>query len=195
MGNSLIAMDQVHGDTVKIVDQHSHERIPGVDAVVSKLPGLFLTVRTADCVPILFADSFNKVIAVAHAGWRGSLMNISGKVIETMIEHGAQLKKITVSIGPAINACCYEIFGERKNQFESTFPGWDAIFELHDNKTALNLVKLNYLQLIKLGLSDNNIDYHSFCTSCDADRFYSYNRDKTAIKTMISFISLYGKQQ
>lgn len=95
---------------------------PKADALVTTRQGLALGILTADCAPVLFADPTAKVIAAAHAGWRGALAGILESTIEQMEALGAQRDRITAAIGPTISQQAYEVGDE----FEALFLQTDS---------------------------------------------------------------------
>ncbi len=96
-----ILMNQVHSADVLVIFQKPVEQ-PSVDALITKEKGLVLTVKTADCAPVLIADTKNKIIAAIHAGWRGAFQGIIENTILKMIEEGADISKMVAAIGPHI---------------------------------------------------------------------------------------------
>ena len=191
--NHRIVMKQVHGDKiVKITAQNiDREKFQNTDGMITRLNGVTLIVKTADCVPIIFADTLSSILGVSHQGWRGTLLNLPLKMVNFLAKEGVQKENIIVAIGPSISACCYKIYGDRLDLFRKTFPRYvDRIFIKNNNDIFLNLGYLAYLQLVDAGIQKNNIDYFPFCTSCHKDHFYSYNRDKST-KRMESWIAKY----
>jgi len=116
------------------------------------------------------------------------------KMVEEMVANGGSRQSIVAAIGPGINQCCYDIDDDRYYQFLEELDGYsDKVFLVHHGNKYLNLSMLNYLQLIKAGISKKNIDYFPFCTKCDKKRFFSYRRDKKAeFGEMFSFIMRYN---
>jgi purine-nucleoside/S-methyl-5'-thioadenosine phosphorylase / adenosine deaminase len=109
-GSDLRNLYQIHSTDVVVVDNITDfSQSVKADAMVSKIPGIALGILTADCVPILFADTENKVIGAAHSGWKGSLGGISKNVIDEMIKLGAQRNNIQISVGPSIQQPSYEV--------------------------------------------------------------------------------------
>ena len=105
MGTSLekiVSVHQIHSDRAIICDQ-KFDVVPKADALVTKTPGLVLSVLTADCQPVIFAEEKNNVIGIAHAGWRGSLNGILNSTIDKMEELGADRSQISAVIGPCIS--------------------------------------------------------------------------------------------
>src|SRR5438132_8765309 len=109
---------QTHSADLRVVhNEHEAQPKPDVlgddqycDALVSNTPNVLLTVKTADCVPILIGDPVTRAFAAVHAGWRGASSSIVKRAIEQMeSEYGAHAADLSVAIGPAANACCYEV--------------------------------------------------------------------------------------
>ncbi|CAN0579835.1 unnamed protein product, partial [Ectocarpus sp. 12 AP-2014] len=105
--NALVGLNQVHSARAILVDA-PHDDIPDADALVTATPGLVLTVLTADCQPVLFADRKAGVVAAAHAGWRGALDGVLDATIDTMEQAGARRTDIVAVIGPTISQRNYE---------------------------------------------------------------------------------------
>lgn len=186
---TIVVPKQTHSTNVAVfekADSKSVVDIPNCDAIVTRETDVLLTCITADCVPMIFADDEAGVIGISHQGWKGTLGRLPAKVIETMLEQGATRENIKVAMGPAINDCCYEIFGERLDLFQQEFD--NKIFRISVDKYFLNLYKANYQTLQKAGIVEINIDFHPFCTSCDARSFYSYHRQKPLQGEILSFI-------
>jgi polyphenol oxidase len=187
---SRVAMGkQVHGKLVSMVDQASV--VANTDGVMTKTPGLALGVLVGDCVPLLFADPVSRSVAAVHAGWRGTLANISSETIHMMKQQGSSPKDIVVSIGPHIGACCYSIDSHRMNMFQDAYGNDPRMGSFWDNSWHLDLGYINALQLMAVGVSKDHIDAPIMCTSCQIDRFYSYRKDtKETFGEMIGVIAV-----
>jgi len=190
---SLIILEQIHSANLFFLDEPINEslkRIDDCDALITNQSETILVVKTADCVPIIYCDKKSGLIAISHQGWRGSLKRLPQKVINKMIERGADKNSLTVCIGPSINQCCYDIDDDRYYQFLEEFNGYsDKIFVVRKGKRYLNLSYLNYLLVKDLGIEKGNIDFFPFCTSCDQERFFSFRRDRKNYQgEMFSFI-------
>ncbi len=191
--DKLVILDQVHSVNIAIVDQEKVKRIKRIeetDGVVSKEKSVILTVRTADCLPIIYCDKKNQVIGISHNGWRGSIKRMAQRMIDRMIDLGAESDEIFVAIGPGISSCCYDIDDDRYYQFREEFEDYsDKIFQMKRGKRFVNLALLNYLLLLEKGINKKNVDFFPFCTKCDRARFFSFRRDtKKEYGEMLSFI-------
>jgi polyphenol oxidase len=119
--DQLISPWQVHGATALHVTAPwaKAEERPRADALVSNTPGLAIGVLTADCAPVLFADAQARVVAAAHAGWKGALAGVVEATIATMEQAGAKRSRISAIVGPCIGKAAYEVGSE----FHATFIG------------------------------------------------------------------------
>jgi YfiH family protein len=151
------------------------------DALVTNQKNLSLSVRTADCFPILLADVRRRVVAAAHAGWRGTAAEISVKTLNKMTaEFGTEPGDIYAAIGPGIGQCCYEVGDEVARHF-STQTGLKG-------PVRLDLADINRRQLIEARVPESQIEIVGGCTQCDPARFYSYRRERLEPGRMISYI-------
>ena len=154
---------QTHSADVRVVhDEQEAQPKPGVlgdekycDALVSRTPKILLTVKTADCVPILLGDSKSGAFAAVHAGWRGTLASIVVRAVEHLQrEFGTQPQDVCAAIGPAANACCYEVGSEVIEGFKERFPQSDHLFRpTREGHARIDLHQANRNQLINAGVS------------------------------------------
>ena len=106
----------------------------GIDGLVTNEPGVPLYTSYADCVPLLFYDPEQKVIAMAHSGWRGTAARIGAKMIHLMEEeYGSQAENIIAAIGPSICRACYEVSEDVWAAFGETFSA-EQLPQIFDNK-------------------------------------------------------------
>ncbi len=199
----ILSVRQVHGDSIWVIgasgdtDGPDRGSVPSVqdracDAVVTNRSGLAITVRTADCLPILIWDENKKVVAAVHAGWRGSLKVIASKTVLTMRNSfGCRSDDLRVGIGPAIGPCCYEVNGPVLGPLRKKFDYWkEVVRETEGDKGMLDLAGLNLRQLIASGVPSERITIAGACTFCHPERFYSYRRDGHSTGGMINGIMI-----
>lgn len=167
---------QVHGDTVFVATGAGRQG--DGDAIVTRQAGLWVGVRTADCIPLLLADPSAGVVAAVHAGWRGTVAEIAVKTLRQMLEMGAQLVDIQVAIGPGIGLCCFEVGPEVSPYFGQS------------GQVCVDLAGANRRQLEAAGLAVGQIDVLPYCTCCEASQFHSYRRDGAAAGRLLSAIRL-----
>lgn len=190
--NRILSPKQSHGTNIYVENKvRSNENVVFIDSfdgLISKTPGTILNILTADCVPIVYSDKINKLIAISHQGWRGTLAKFPEKVVNKMVNMGSKKENITVAIGPAIGDCCYEVDHDLFFKFRKKFGNLSE--DISGIKPFLNLAKINYKILLESGLHSESIDRSSFCTSCQSDKFWSYRRDGKIRGEMISFITI-----
>ncbi len=166
----LATLKQVHSDRWIYADGRPG-RLGEGDALITDHPGLWVGVRTADCVPILIADPIRKAIAAIHAGWRGAAGAIAAKVVRGMQERfGSNPRELIAALGPAICASCYEVGPEVARLFRS----WDAT--AGDGPAHLDLTGICRRQLLEAGLREERIAQSGLCTRCLPGEFLSYRR-------------------
>jgi YfiH family protein len=186
----IVTMKQVHGD--RIVDVHDDrlKEAGEADAMATEGKGIFLGVLTADCVPILFSARGRKLAAVAHAGWRGTLAGIAGKMVRELKDrYKVDPASVEAALGPAIGACCYEIGTDVS---EPLIEKWgrraQKSLQSRDGKQFLDLRELNRLLLQDAGVPPEQIFEIGPCTRCAAEDFFSFRRDKKETGRQISFV-------
>ena len=107
---------QVHGREVAVVGEVDRGRgttgpedAPRVDALVTTAPGLGLAIMVADCVPLVLFEPQARVLAVVHAGWRGTVARVAEAAVEAMAALGAVPAAVVAGLGPAIEAARYQV--------------------------------------------------------------------------------------
>jgi len=203
----LLTLRQIHSDIVHVVT--SPKQLPAKgkslngDGLITNLPGVLVTVQTADCVPVLIADTKQRVVAAVHAGWRGTAKRIAEKAVGTMrARFASRPKDLRAAIGPAIQQCCYAIGNDVIEEFESHFAYAKKLFcEVYDQDPVkkkypllfmtarapghshigpqmhLDLIEANRRQLLDAGMSKKNIWATQECTSCRTDLLFSHRAE------------------
>ncbi|HUJ30367.1 MAG TPA: peptidoglycan editing factor PgeF [Candidatus Acidoferrum sp.] len=204
---------QVHSDVVLCIPRPAGtpDICPG-DALITREPDVLLTVQTADCVPILLADTKRRAIAAIHSGWRGTLQRIAEKTLGRMqMEFGTDPRDVIAAVGPGIGRCCYEVGHEVVKEFAAQFPDarewFDGPFEglaSGDNdpnwlpwltmkppghappspRAHLDLIAANRAILISAGVAPSKVVSSDLCTVCREDLFFSYRREGTTGRMM-----------
>jgi len=173
--NALIGVHQVHSPTVLTVDSPITGEKPRADAVVTATPGLALTILTADCQPVLFADNDANVIGAAHAGWRGALDGVLEATLDAMEALGAKRENTMAVIGPSISQRAYEVGPEFLDDFVADSPENLQFFANGDgDRLQFDLPAFGLHKLRQAGIGQAEWTRH--CTYSDPDRFYSYRR-------------------
>lgn len=160
---------QVHGN--RVVDLDKIKNNLQADAAVTRTPDTVCAVLIADCMPVLFADDAGATVGVAHAGWRGLAAGVLEATVAAM---GVSVEKQLAWLGPAIGPRIYEV-GE---EVRAAFPGHDAAFSAtRPGHWLLDLYAIARKKLRSRGV--RRLYGGGFCTYSDAERFFSYRRDRT----------------
>lgn len=164
---------QIHSAEVRVVSS------PGVageaDALITREPGLWVAVKTADCLPLLVVDLGQRQVAAIHAGWRG----VAGQIIQRTVEDmKAEPTNLRVAIGPGIGPCCFEVGAEVAARFGKS------------GRTCVDLAQACQDQLCALGVPARFISRATACTRCQESDFHSFRRDKESVDRMFSAIRL-----
>ncbi|HQU05977.1 MAG: hypothetical protein B7X47_03040 [Ferrovum sp. 34-44-207] len=167
-------LKQVHGTTVVRLDDRHDSAPPEADAAILSTPGKAAVVLTADCMPLLFCHATEKVVAVAHAGWRGLAQGVIEKTIQAM---GVTTDQLLVWIGPTISQSNFEVGQEVRDVFMQHNRQAASAFKQTSKpgKWQANLVALAKQQLHQLGITA--IYGGETCNYQQADLFYSHRRD------------------
>lgn len=191
---------QVHRDDIRIVTEEDcgkglyRERdYDSADGLLTDRPGVPLAIFSADCIPILFHDPVQKVVGGCHAGWRGTAVGITGKMVHKMEEqYGCQPEHIRIAIGPGISRCCFEthddvpqamwaVLGEKADPMIDRLPG---------KKFLVDLKGINALWGQMSGVPEKQIQISDACTSCRQDLFWSHRHMGEARGVMSAVIQL-----
>lgn len=170
--DALLGVHQVHSATVIPVTAPVAASVKA-DALVTATPGLAISVLTADCQPVLFADAEAGVVGAAHAGWRGALCGVLEATVDAMVALGATRDKISAVIGPTISQRAYEVGPEFMDAFLSDDTGYDRFFAAgRGDRVQFDLpgFGLHRLRAAGIGLAE----WTGHCTYSDPARFYSY---------------------
>lgn len=164
-----------------------------VDALVTDIPGIVLVLQFADCVPLLFLDPKKRVIASAHAGWKGTVAKIAEKTVEAMQSgFNCEPSDILVGIAPGIMQCCFEVDQPVFEQFEGLhgINIKDICVFKGNGKYNIDLQKTNRLILENAGVRPENIIVSDLCTKCSHDIFHSHRATNGKRGNNASFICL-----
>jgi hypothetical protein len=200
---ALASCWQKHSADVRLVNNVDDTRQPEkalgetvyCDALTTLAPRILLGVKTADCVPLLLADTRTGACAAVHAGWRGTLSSIVTRTLERMAEEfGTQPADVSAAIGPAARACCYEVGDEVISAFKEKFPGAGNLFEAtRDRHALIDLHRANREQLSAAGVPSGQIYTAPLCTMCRTDLFFSYRREKRTHGRVGRLMSVIGR--
>ena len=179
---SITTAKQVHNNKVAVVARNMRGRgssdhasaLDGIDAMVTNVPDICLIIQVADCVPVLFYDPVKKVIAAAHAGWRGTVLKIAHNTINSMVKkYKSDPYNIYVGIGPSIGPCCYQVGHEVVHEVTSSLKNSKGLIKIKNDLSYFDLWEANKRQIIEAGVSASNIEVSGICTKDDHDTFFS----------------------
>ena len=166
----LVYMNQTHGNNVQIVDKDSPKLIENCDGIITKERNLPLMVMVADCIPILFYDETQGVIAAVHAGRNSTFLKIAQITANKMInELHCKASHIKVIMGPSIHSCCYEVSNELLNIVKTSFGEEFCI------KQNIDLHGINIMLLKEVGIKD--ITVSKICTKCSNKDYFSFRKN------------------
>lgn len=211
----LVMLRQIHSDVIHVVRSHRPGLLVG-DGLVTNLSAFSLGILTADCFPVLLADTRNKAIGAFHCGWRPTVKRIVEKGLGIMrYEFGTRAEDVYAAIGPGIQSCCYEVGEELKEKFESQFAyaaelfhsvqESDVVRERHPMlfmnqrapghgdpciKLHLDLREANRRQLLALGVPEKNISALAHCTACNTSKFFSHRAERGKTGRMLALIGI-----
>jgi YfiH family protein len=193
---ALVTPRQVHGSDILVINEpnedYSHFLSVEGDAVITNQPNVMIGVCVADCAPILLCDPENKVIAVVHAGWKGTAAKLVAKAVAGMqSEFGSVPARLHAAIGPCIQKCCYEVDEPVRKAFQQGGITWDSCAELTSpGKWNLDLAAANRELLLLAGVQADAIQISEQCVCCHSEQYFSYRRDKDESGRQMGFIML-----
>lgn len=189
--------EQVHGTEVAAVDQRNagagttslETAVANVDGLITNEKNLVLGAFYADCVPLYFSDSESGWVGIAHAGWKGTVNGMAGKMIRALQEKGCKLENIQAVIGPSIGRKHYEV-DDRVISFIPENYKKECVMSKGKGKYQLDLKVLHQKMMIEEGLKEEHIQMTGFCTYEEDQTFYSHRRDQGRTGRMLGFITL-----
>lgn len=187
---------QVHEDKVLSVgctDKGNgiikENKFTSADALMTNEKGVALAATFADCTPVFFIDPIQKAAAVAHSGWRGTVKEISVRVIDRMHEvYCSKPENIICAIGPSIQEDHFEVGDDVAEIFIRKF-GEDTV-RLYGDRYHVSMQKAIKKQLISAGVKEENIDDSGICTYCNSDLLFSHRKTNGKRGNLGAFIQL-----
>ena len=198
---NLIVPKQIHSDQILIIDKQylslnekkRQEASNGYDALITQQKNISIGITTADCVPIILYDRQKQVTAAIHAGWRGTVKEITRKVVQNLetLFH-TNPSDIIAGIGPSISRKYFEVGNEVAKQFVAKqYFQQPIIYENPKTKKAhIDLWEANKQQLMHSGVPEKNIEIAQMCTYTQTETFFSARREGIKSGRMITGIIL-----
>jgi YfiH family protein len=188
---AIYYLSQVHGDEVVHargdVSRSEFCRLSG-DAVVSTQAGLACAIRTADCVPLLFADPETGAVAAVHAGWRGVVRRVVAAALRELERLGAKRENVFVAIGPHISLAGFEIGDDVASELAQASSATDAVEQRPGAKPHASLGRILHAQLVAGGVRAAHIECVGGCTLLEPRAYFSYRRDGAQSGRLLSAI-------
>lgn len=183
-GRRLVRVHQVHADRVvwaNAANDICHEQ---ADAIATRDPALAVSVRIADCVPILLASDDGRIVAAVHAGWRGVVAGVTLRALEQL---QTPPSRVYAAIGPSISFDAFEVGPEVIEAFERLMPN-PPVRRRDDGKGHVDLRAVLRWQLTQAGVPADHMDRTEACTYRDRELFFSHRRDKGVTGRMAAVI-------
>lgn len=184
--DSLYMLKQKHSVKGIVVNDPLASKPEG-DYLISQRLNTGLAVYTADCLPIVFFDTYSRAIGICHAGWVGSMDKVTQKTLEAMQkEFGTDLGHIRIFFGPSAKRCCYEVTQE----FEGYLRGYEQTLSRNNGKLYFDLPFFNRLLLEEYGIKKGAFhSEYNVCTICNYS-FCSNRRDKDVKRRQLAIVAL-----
>ncbi len=171
-----VVVRQIAPEFFKIPENVRHMLLDGIDAVMTDIPGVFVGVSTADCIPVLLYDKKHKACCSVHAGWKGTVKRVVEKALLSMyLAYDTEASDIKAVIGPGISLKNFEVGDEVYEIFAANNFDMDRISRRYE-KWHIDLWECNRLQLIGSGVLDENIHVAGICTYDNTEDFFSARR-------------------
>jgi hypothetical protein len=218
---AVVRLRQVHGTAVVLVRAGDAAPANGsdwgrADIAATDAVSVALSVRVADCVPVLLADRRSGAVAAAHAGWRGTAAGAAGAAVEALVSgFGADPRDLVAAIGPSIGPCCYRVGAEVRDLFRAAgrwtrwldrwfsaqprgvathgIPGIDPARPGGRPAVFLDTWAANADQLVSAGVPAEQVHTSRVCTSCHRDIFHSYRVDGERAGRMVGVIRVHRR--
>ena len=193
-------MRQVHGDVVHVVGKEAGSLVTPEgkavlegDGLVTAVAGLMLGAQTADCVPVLIADTRLRTVGAFHAGWRGTVARMAAVGVATMRrEFGSKPEDLVAAVGPAIRQCCFAVGDEVREKFAAEFAYAAELFDERE-QLHVDLQGANRRQLMDAGV--RSVTVTEDCSACARDaegrrRYFSHRAEQGVTGRMMSVIGV-----
>jgi YfiH family protein len=198
---ALVTIRQIHGAVIQTVPPCSDTPLSTPegravlegDGLMTQASGFFLGIQTADCVPVLLADTRTRAVAAFHAGWRGTLARIVEHGVARMLqEFGSRPEELIAAIGPAIRPCCFAVGEEVRSAFTAEFAYAAELF-FERPHMRMDLHEANRRQLLDAGVGDAAIQTIAECTACarlmnGRRKYFSHRAERGLTGRMLSVI-------
>lgn len=196
-GNRVLTPGEIDTEIREQKVQASDDKFPPADGIITDRPQQAIWVASADCTPVLIGDVQTGQVSAIHAGWRGTAQRIIPEAIARFVNYGSALENLRVAMGPAIAGKVYQVSAEvaaevgasliLKEQISTSEAILKALAQISESpiskdpnpgRVRLDVRRVNYLQLIDLGIYPEQIAIAPYCTYQQPEYFFSYRRTK-----------------
>ncbi len=173
----VVTPSLVHGAHVEVVGRDHVGTIQSeTDALVTNTPGVPLMMLFGDCMPLMLFDPVQRVVGIAHAGWRGVAAGVAEATLRTMVEQlGCNPANVWAGIGPTIGPCCYEVRADVATEIEAASPPGARVMRRNNGRIHADLPAAVSAQLRAAGVEQ--IEDAGLCTACHVDEFFSHRAE------------------
>jgi YfiH family protein len=177
--DQIVSPHQVHSAKTAVVGKPDGGRvIPETDALITRVPGVFLMLRFADCVPVMLFDPVQGAVGLVHAGWRGTVAGIArAAVLDMQTAFACRPADILAGIGPSIGPCCYEVGEDVAGVVQRAFPDFGDLLQARSSgRWHLDLWEANRRQLAQVGVC--SVQVAEMCTACHTKEWFSHRAER-----------------
>ncbi len=182
---------QVHGCGVAVVGGGAFDDACQADALVTAEPGRAVSVRSADCCPVLLSTADGRAVAAAHAGWKGAVAGVAGAAVAELCRvAGASPGEVVAAVGPCIGVDAFEVGPEVLSAFADRFGEGTVRRDGPAGKGHADLPAAVFRSLVSTGVPPDRIDTTDRCSHRDAGEFFSHRRDRGVTGRMAAVIGV-----
>jgi polyphenol oxidase len=165
------------------------------DGIVTNCPDVPLSMRFADCTPILFYDPKQAAIGIAHAGWRGTVSHAAANTLQALCDaFGSNPADVWVGIGPSIGPDRYQVGPEVVAAAEAAFGETAGVIRSDEaGSTYFDLWAANRLDLLRAGARPEHIAIAGLCTASHTDAFFSHRAENGQTGRFGAILALKGR--
>lgn len=194
---ALLTLHQIHSpNVVTVTGTWEMGKGAQADAMVTAMPKFAIGILTADCAPVLFADTHARVIGAAHAGWKGAISGVTDAALDAMEKLGAKRGNIAAAIGPCISQTNYEVGPEFRERFADADSGNARFFVAADTPDHFRFDLEAFVASRLAAAGVQNVAQLGACTYARETDFFSFrrttHRKESAYGRQISAIMLTG---
>ncbi|KAF5051624.1 peptidoglycan editing factor PgeF [Sedimentibacter saalensis] len=195
--DDIVETDQTHTKNIKYVTEE-YKGYAMMDPLYTDVDGLYTDKRNialmtfhADCTPLFFFDPVKNVVGMAHAGWKGTLNNIAGEMVDAFVrDFSSNPGDIIAAIGPSLGQCCFEVDKDVADMFLEYDEKYTDFMIVKGEKYHFNLWEINKYLMVKHGMKTSNIELSGLCTKCNNHMFFSHRGQKGKRGLMCGIIML-----